>query len=59
MYNPKLLESTFVEILLPHQKNLIVCCIYKHPKLPINVFTNDYANTLFDNIGKERNQQLF
>jgi len=36
----KQLESTFAEISLPNQPNIIVGCIYKHPTLPINELMN-------------------
>lgn len=39
---PKLLASTFAEIILENQYNVIVACIYKHPSLSISDF-----NTLF------------
>ena len=44
LYIPKKLESTFVELIIKGTKNIIIGCIYKHPKLDINEF-----NTLFEN----------
>ena len=37
-------ESTFLEIVLPGKKNLIIGCIYRHPSsnLTVDQFNNDY-----------------
>ena len=43
LYIPMKLESTFVELLIKGKKNIVIGCIYKHPKLDINEF-----NTLFE-----------
>ena len=39
-------ESTFLEIVIPNKKNLIVGCIYRHPssKITIEDFTNNYLD---------------
>ena len=41
-YKSKFLESTFAEITLPKQTNIIVGCIYKHPVLSKTDFTETY-----------------
>ena len=41
LYDPRKIESTFIEIICSKSTNVIVGCIYKHPTLPINDFTND------------------
>ena len=43
-------ESTFIEIILPNKKNVIVGCIYRHPnsKMPVNCFINNYIEPLLD-----------
>ena len=41
LYDPGKIESTFIEIICSKSTNVIVGCIYKHPTLPINDFTND------------------
>ena len=38
IYEPKTIESTFVELVLPKVKNIIVGCIYKHHNISINDF---------------------
>ena len=53
LYKPKLLESTFAEISLPKQSNIIVGSIYKHPSLNISEFEIDHLSPLLDKISKE------
>ena len=31
IYKPREIESVFVEIIYPYEKNIIVGCIYRHP----------------------------
>ena len=38
LYISKKLESSFAEILIKGQKNIIVCCIYKHHPLDVDEF---------------------
>ena len=44
LYDPGKIESTFIEIICSKSTNVIVGCIYKHPTLPINDFTNDFIS---------------
>ena len=48
-------ESTFIEIILPNKKNVIVGCIYRHPnsKMPVNCFINNYIEPLLDKLATE------
>ena len=46
LYDPRKIESTFIEIICSKSTNVIVGCIYKHPTLPINDFTNDFISPL-------------
>ena len=55
IYEPKKLESIFVEVVLPKKSNLIVGCIYKHPCIDICTFNDHYLNPLLDNLSKETN----
>ena len=45
-------ESTFIEIILPNKKNLILGCIYRHPnsKVPVNCFIDNYIEPLLDKL---------
>ena len=46
LYIPKKPESTFVELIIKGKKNIIIGCIYKHPKLDINEFNTFFENTM-------------
>ena len=48
-------ESTFLEIVIPNKKNLIVGCIYRHPssKITIEDFTNNYLDHILSIISAE------
>ena len=51
------LESTFIEITNPNKSNIIVRCIYKHPKMDLFEFIIYYFNPLLEKLAKE--QKLF
>ena len=42
--SPSNFESTFIEIVFPDRKNLIVGCVYRHPssKMSIKDFSSDH-----------------
>ena len=42
LYKSEEIESIFLEIIKNNQKNVIVGCIYKHPDVAIQEFTNDF-----------------
>ena len=46
IYEKKMVESTFIEILNKKQKNMIIGCVYKHPKHEVSDFTNNYITQL-------------
>ena len=50
LYHPGKIES---EIICSKSTNVIVGCIYKHPTLPINDFTNDFISPLLLKLQKE------
>ena len=52
------LEPTFIEILNPKRKNVIVGCIYCHPHMHLNEFVDYYINNLLDKLSKE-NKTVF
>ena len=43
-------EPTFIEIILPNRKNLILGCVYRHPTSTITIqqFNNDYIDPLLE-----------
>jgi len=53
--NPGILESTFVEIILPKKKNLILGCIYRHPNSTVNIneFTINFLEPVLNTISAE------
>jgi len=53
VYKPKLLESTFAEISIPKQSNIIVGSIYKHPSMDISEFDIEHIRPLLDIVSKE------
>ena len=53
IYEKKMVESTFIEILNKKQKNMIIGCVYKHPKHGVSDFTNNYITPLLDKLSNE------
>ena len=53
--HPGVFKSTFIEIILPGRKNLIVGCIYRHPSsnYTVNQFNNDHIEPLLQKISTE------
>ena len=54
MYKIKELEAIFVEIIYEKKKNLVIGCVYKHPKMCIDNFNCDFVYPLLDKINKEK-----
>ena len=46
IYIPKTIESTFVELVYPNSKNIIVGCVYKHHNISEEQFTNELVPIL-------------
>ena len=48
-------ESTFIELIFPQKRNMIIGCIYRHPtsSLPISTFNKNYIEPLLDKISSE------
>ena len=58
LYSPKQLESSFVELSLKNQSNIIVACIYKHHSFSVIEFTN-MISIIIDQINKEGKSLVF
>ncbi|XP_065682310.1 uncharacterized protein LOC136095525 [Hydra vulgaris] len=58
IYKPKELKSIFIEIINPKKSNIIVGCIYRHPKMSLDNFLSFYLNPLLKNLTKE-NKTIF
>ena len=56
IYSRSLIESTFIKIMKNKQKNIIIGCIYKHPKQGTRDFNKNYILLLMDKLlrGKEK-----
>ena len=54
IYAKNYLESTFIEISNPSKSNIIVGCIYRHPKKDLNEFNYYYLNPLSEKLAKEQ-----
>ena len=48
------LESTFIEIINSKKTNIIIGCIYRHPTVNLNEFSDNYLNILLQKISKEK-----
>ena len=58
MYNKFELESTFIEIINPRKSNIIVG-VYKHPKMDVTDFNNNFLNNLLKKINQEQKKCFF
>ena len=54
----KLLESIFIEVINEYEKNIIVGCVYKHPPMLPNEFTDDYLSPLIEKISLAKKQAI-
>ena len=50
MYKSKELESFFIEIINKNDKNTIVYCIYKYPRLTIDEFNNKFLSPMLEKV---------
>ena len=56
MYKSKELESIFIEIINKKGKNTIAGCIYKHPKLAIHEFNNQFLSPMLEKVSFENKE---
>ena len=54
MYNKFLRESTFIEIMNTKLKNMVIECIYKHPKWETHDLNKNYILPLMDKLSREK-----
>ena len=59
LYDPRKIESTFIEIICSKSTNVIVGCIYKHPTLLINDFKNNFISPFQLKLQKESCNRVF
>ena len=48
------LESTFIEIINPRKSNIIVGVIYKHPKMDVTEFNDNFLSNLLKKINQKQ-----
>ena len=53
------LEPTFAEIINTRKSNIIVGVIYKHLKMGVTDFNNNFLNNLLKKINQEQKQRFF
>ena len=58
LYDPGKIESSFIEIICSKSANVILGCIYKHPTLLINDFTNGFISPLLQKLQKELSKRI-
>ena len=53
--SPGNFESTFIEIIFPNRRNIVIGCIYRHPTstLPISTFIDEYIEPMLNKISAE------
>ena len=49
IYKSKNLESIFIEIIKTNNKNIVVGCVYRHPRMDANEFNEHYLEFLMKN----------
>jgi hypothetical protein len=54
VYDPKRLESIFIEINNSKISNDIIGVIYRHPKLDLDNFNDDFLSPLMDSLSREK-----
>ena len=59
IYKKSELESTFIKIINPRKCNIIVGVIYKHPKMDVTDFNNNFLNNLLKKINQEQKKCFF
>ena len=59
LYKTKELEMTFIEVILPKRKNLVVGTIYRHPCMDVDEFNTQYLPKILSRISKEIKQKDF
>ena len=56
IHKSKEIKSTLIEIIEAKSKYKIICCIYKHLKVCISEFTNDFINPQLEKLATENKE---
>ena len=59
IYEPKVLESNFIEIINPNKANDIVGVIYRHPTMDVDNFNDVHIRPLISKLSLEQNKNIF
>ena len=59
MYEPKTLESAFIEVTNEKTANDIVGVIYRHPKMELTTFNDIHLTPLMESLSLERNKSVY
>lgn len=57
LYKPEKLESTFIEIINPNHKNLLIGCIYRHPSMDLAEFNSEFLKPFLHKFEKEKKRK--
>ena len=58
VYKTYVLESVFVEILIPNKKNILLGCIYRHPSMDVKDFNENYLCPLMEKLNDKKHTFL-
>ena len=58
IYEPKVLESAFIEIINPKKANDIIGTIYRHPSIDTDSFNNNHVRPLITKLSLEKNKNI-
>ena len=58
MYEPKLLESAFIEIINPKTSNDIIGVVYRHPSMPVDHFNDVHIRPLITKLSLEKDKNI-
>ena len=54
IYKPKIIESTYINVINDKRLTTISACIYKHQKTTAGEFTNDFMLSLLEKLSLEK-----
>ena len=59
IFSPGDFESTFIEIIIPNRKNMVIGCVYRHPssRISIREFSTNWIDPLLSKVSSE--EKLF
>ena len=58
IYESKLLESFFVEIINPKRSNDVIGAVYRHPSMSLDHFNDNHMRSLITSLSREKNKNI-